>query len=145
MLEHREEIKHQIYPTTAGIRRWPQRKRKEINPRCTSCRSKAARSLSPNSWVASQVAWRKGALLTLRCVQFQYSIHTILYVALHPILPLKVQNGESDLTTTDRFQRGVYPAEDFTAVKKYGLNMLGASIPLPDPRGEGSTTYPYVG
>jgi hypothetical protein len=25
-----------------------------------------------------------------------------------------------------RFQRGVYPAEDFTAVKKYGLNMLGA-------------------
>ncbi|KAI0420757.1 mitotic spindle checkpoint component mad2 [Xylaria grammica] len=31
---------------------------------------------------------------------FQYSIHTIL------------------------FQRGVYPAEDFTAVKKYGLNML---------------------
>ncbi|KAH8194297.1 hypothetical protein TruAng_011535 [Truncatella angustata] len=33
-------------------------------------------------------------------LQFQYSIHTIL------------------------FQRGVYPAEDFTAVKKYGLNML---------------------
>ncbi|KHN93912.1 DNA-binding HORMA [Metarhizium album ARSEF 1941] len=32
---------------------------------------------------------------------FQYSIHSIL------------------------FQRGVYPAEDFTAVKKYGLNMLG--------------------
>lgn len=32
--------------------------------------------------------------------QFQYSIHSIL------------------------FQRGVYPAEDFTAVKKYGLNML---------------------
>ncbi|KAH7354021.1 mitotic spindle checkpoint component mad2 [Plectosphaerella cucumerina] len=31
---------------------------------------------------------------------FQYSIHTIL------------------------FQRGVYPAEDFTVVKKYGLNML---------------------
>ncbi|KAL0465185.1 mitotic spindle checkpoint component MAD2 [Neurospora intermedia] len=31
---------------------------------------------------------------------FQYSIHTIL------------------------FQRGVYPAEDFTTVKKYGLNML---------------------
>ncbi|KAJ9156255.1 DNA-binding protein [Pleurostoma richardsiae] len=31
---------------------------------------------------------------------FQYSVHTIL------------------------FQRGVYPAEDFTAVKKYGLNML---------------------
>ncbi|KAI5860798.1 mitotic spindle checkpoint component mad2 [Durotheca rogersii] len=31
---------------------------------------------------------------------FQYSIHTIL------------------------FQRGVYPAEDFAAVKKYGLNML---------------------
>jgi mitotic spindle assembly checkpoint protein MAD2 len=41
-------------------------------------------------------------LLTFRPVrsQFQYSIHTIL------------------------FQRGVYPAEDFTAVKKYGLNML---------------------
>ncbi|KAK1477235.1 HORMA domain-containing protein [Colletotrichum cuscutae] len=35
---------------------------------------------------------------------FQYSIHTIL------------------------FQRGVYPAEDFSAVKKYGLNML-AKIP----------------
>ncbi|KAI4202522.1 MAG: hypothetical protein LQ350_002465 [Teloschistes chrysophthalmus] len=32
---------------------------------------------------------------------FEYSINTIL------------------------FQRGVYPAEDFTAVKKYGLNMLG--------------------
>jgi mitotic spindle assembly checkpoint protein MAD2 len=38
-----------------------------------------------------------------RCNQFQYSIHTIL------------------------FQRGVYPAEDFTAVKKYGLNMLVSS------------------
>ncbi|CAK7265170.1 Mitotic spindle checkpoint component mad2 [Sporothrix epigloea] len=34
---------------------------------------------------------------------FQYSIHSIL------------------------FQRGVYPAEDFTAVKKYGLNMLVSS------------------
>ncbi|KAK3682940.1 mitotic spindle checkpoint component mad2 [Podospora appendiculata] len=34
---------------------------------------------------------------------FQYSIHTIL------------------------FQRGVYPAEDFSAVKKYGLNMLVSS------------------
>ncbi|EPE04486.1 mitotic spindle checkpoint component mad2 [Ophiostoma piceae UAMH 11346] len=34
---------------------------------------------------------------------FQYSIHSIL------------------------FQRGVYPAEDFTSVKKYGLNMLGRS------------------
>ncbi|ORY56364.1 DNA-binding protein [Pseudomassariella vexata] len=34
---------------------------------------------------------------------FQYSIHTIL------------------------FQRGVYPAEDFTTVKKYGLNMLVSS------------------
>lgn len=33
-------------------------------------------------------------------LQFQYSIHSILY------------------------QRGVYPAEDFTVVKKYGLNML---------------------
>lgn len=32
--------------------------------------------------------------------QFQFSIHSILY------------------------QRGVYPAEDFTVVKKYGLNML---------------------
>ncbi|KAK2827873.1 Mitotic spindle checkpoint component mad2, partial [Arthroderma sp. PD_2] len=31
---------------------------------------------------------------------FEYSIHSIL------------------------FQRGVYPADDFTAVKKYGLNML---------------------
>uniref|UniRef100_A0A8H7NCQ3 HORMA domain-containing protein n=1 Tax=Bionectria ochroleuca TaxID=29856 RepID=A0A8H7NCQ3_BIOOC len=34
---------------------------------------------------------------------FQYSIHSIL------------------------FQRGVYPAEDFAAVKKYGLNMLVSS------------------
>ncbi|CRK38738.1 hypothetical protein BN1723_001373 [Verticillium longisporum] len=34
---------------------------------------------------------------------FQYSIHTIL------------------------FQRGVYPAEDFSVVKKYGLNMLAVS------------------
>lgn len=37
---------------------------------------------------------------TLRRPQFQFSIHSILY------------------------QRGVYPAEDFTVVKKYGLNML---------------------
>ncbi|ATY58820.1 HORMA domain-containing [Cordyceps militaris] len=28
---------------------------------------------------------------------------------------------------SNRFQRGVYPAEDFTAVKKYGLNMLVSS------------------
>lgn len=42
--------------------------------------------------------------LTLQAMfQFQYSIHTILY------------------------QRGVYPAEDFTIVKKYGLNMLVSS------------------
>ena len=34
---------------------------------------------------------------------FEYSINTIL------------------------FQRGVYPAEDFTPVKKYGLNMLVSS------------------
>jgi mitotic spindle assembly checkpoint protein MAD2 len=27
----------------------------------------------------------------------------------------------------NRFQRGVYPAEDFTAVKKYGLTMLVSS------------------
>ncbi|KAL9613769.1 MAG: hypothetical protein Q9167_001714 [Letrouitia subvulpina] len=37
---------------------------------------------------------------------FEYSINTIL------------------------FQRGVYPAEDFTAVKKYGLNMLGKIPPM---------------
>ena len=36
-------------------------------------------------------------------MQFEYSINTIL------------------------FQRGVYPAEDFSAVKKYGLNMLVSS------------------
>ncbi|KAI9768799.1 MAG: Mitotic spindle checkpoint component mad2 [Geoglossum simile] len=36
---------------------------------------------------------------------FEYSINTILY------------------------QRGVYPAEDFTAVKKYGLNILGQTPP----------------
>jgi mitotic spindle assembly checkpoint protein MAD2 len=29
--------------------------------------------------------------------------------------------------TCRSFQRGVYPAEDFTAVKKYGLNMLVSS------------------
>ncbi len=29
--------------------------------------------------------------------------------------------------TRNSFQRGVYPAEDFTAVKKYGLNMLVSS------------------
>lgn len=38
-----------------------------------------------------------------RAFQFQYSIHSILY------------------------QRGVYPAEDFTVVKKYGLSMLVSS------------------
>ncbi|KAM5360843.1 hypothetical protein ACJZ2D_013472 [Fusarium nematophilum] len=47
---------------------------------------------------------------------FQYSIHSILYeypdVRIFPII------------NNPRFQRGVYPAEDFTAVKKYGLNML---------------------
>jgi len=33
-----------------------------------------------------------------------------------------------DMKLTGRsFQRGVYPAEDFTAVKKYGLNMLVSS------------------
>ncbi|KAG6006891.1 hypothetical protein E4U21_006610 [Claviceps maximensis] len=31
------------------------------------------------------------------------------------------------LTFKPRFQRGVYPAEDFSAVKKYGLNMLVSS------------------
>ncbi|KAJ6790254.1 hypothetical protein PWT90_10100 [Aphanocladium album] len=31
------------------------------------------------------------------------------------------------IEATNRFQRGVYPAEDFTAVKKYGLNMLVSS------------------
>ena len=40
---------------------------------------------------------------TTNCPQFEYSINTIL------------------------FQRGVYPAEDFTPVKKYGLNMLVSS------------------
>uniref|UniRef100_A0A0B7KL91 HORMA domain-containing protein n=1 Tax=Bionectria ochroleuca TaxID=29856 RepID=A0A0B7KL91_BIOOC len=39
---------------------------------------------------------------------FQYSIHSIL------------------------FQRGVYPAEDFAAVKKYGLNMLGTLMSTPN-------------
>ncbi|KKA26809.1 hypothetical protein TD95_005436 [Thielaviopsis punctulata] len=39
---------------------------------------------------------------------FQYSIHSIL------------------------FQRGVYPAEDFTAVKKYGLNMLAYTVSSDD-------------
>ncbi|EGY15545.1 mitotic spindle checkpoint component mad2 [Verticillium dahliae VdLs.17] len=39
---------------------------------------------------------------------FQYSIHTIL------------------------FQRGVYPAEDFSVVKKYGLNMLAAAVSSDD-------------
>lgn len=33
----------------------------------------------------------------------------------------------STLTNAHSFQRGVYPAEDFTAVKKYGLNMLVSS------------------
>jgi len=32
---------------------------------------------------------------------------------------------EKQIITSDSFQRGVYPAEDFTPVKKYGLNMLG--------------------
>jgi mitotic spindle assembly checkpoint protein MAD2 len=31
------------------------------------------------------------------------------------------------MLTDLRFQRGVYPAEDFTAVKKYGLTMLVSS------------------
>ncbi|OAA59417.1 HORMA domain-containing protein [Cordyceps fumosorosea ARSEF 2679] len=53
---------------------------------------------------------------------FQYSIHTILYAgSKYP----KSRVHPSDRST--RFQRGVYPAEDFTAVKKYGLNMLVSS------------------
>jgi mitotic spindle assembly checkpoint protein MAD2 len=39
----------------------------------------------------------------------------------HPTAPIRVE------LTNDSFQRGVYPAEDFTAVKKYGLNMLVSS------------------
>lgn len=54
-----------------------------------------------------QHALRPTHLLTITSLasvaQFQYSIHSILY------------------------QRGVYPAEDFTVVKKYGLNMLVSS------------------
>jgi len=38
------------------------------------------------------------------------------------------RDGVADARDTIRsFQRGVYPAEDFTAVKKYGLNMLVSS------------------
>lgn len=42
---------------------------------------------------------------------------------------LNIENAHScaDSFMCRRFQRGVYPAEDFTAVKKYGLNMLVSS------------------
>jgi mitotic spindle assembly checkpoint protein MAD2 len=38
-------------------------------------------------------------------------------------IPLNMRSNANDSS----FQRGVYPAEDFTAVKKYGLNMLVSS------------------
>ncbi|KAL9005639.1 MAG: hypothetical protein Q9188_001595 [Gyalolechia gomerana] len=50
---------------------------------------------------------------------FEYSINTILYD--HLVLSVAHELSSSS------FQRGVYPAEDFTAVKKYGLNMLVTS------------------
>lgn len=53
--------------------------------------------------------------------KFEYSINTILYVC---ICKRKLAKGLPSL----RFQRGVYPAEDFTAIKKYGLNMLGTCL-----------------
>ncbi|EEY20960.1 mitotic spindle checkpoint component mad2 [Verticillium alfalfae VaMs.102] len=34
--------------------------------------------------------------------------------------------------TNARFQRGVYPAEDFSVVKKYGLNMLATAVSSDD-------------
>ncbi|KAI1630945.1 DNA-binding protein [Biscogniauxia mediterranea] len=52
---------------------------------------------------------------------FQYSIHTILYARPIALMP------PSACIAAVPFQRGVYPAEDFTAVKKYGLNMLVSS------------------
>ncbi|KAL6721214.1 Mitotic spindle checkpoint component mad2 [Lecanora helva] len=39
----------------------------------------------------------------------------------------KVHKLSLKVSSLKRFQRGVYPAEDFTAVKKYGLNMLVTS------------------
>jgi len=41
--------------------------------------------------------------------------------------PSQTRLARSRLTAFRSFQRGVYPAEDFTAVKKYGLNMLVSS------------------
>lgn len=71
---------------------------------------------------------------------FEYSINTILWVWK---TAGKSEDGGKRLTF-GRFQRGVYPAEDFTpwvrkrtqaqakakrySVKKYGLNMLGRTI-----------------
>ncbi|KAJ4395801.1 Mitotic spindle checkpoint component mad2 [Gnomoniopsis smithogilvyi] len=66
----------------------------------TSAKSSRAKK-DPASSKVHKLSLRGSAKLVAEF--FQYSIHSILY------------------------QRGVYPAEDFTVVKKYGLNMLVSS------------------
>jgi enterochelin esterase-like enzyme len=45
----------------------------------------------------------------------------------HNPVSSQFERGLTQRLIENRFQRGVYPAEDFTAVKKYGLTMLVSS------------------
>ncbi|KAK1635343.1 mitotic spindle checkpoint component MAD2 [Colletotrichum phormii] len=73
----------------------------DAKPAKASKASKADKSDKEDKSKVHKLALKGSAKLVAEF--FQYSIHTIL------------------------FQRGVYPAEDFSAVKKYGLNMLVSS------------------
>ncbi|KAK1673783.1 DNA-binding protein [Colletotrichum godetiae] len=73
----------------------------DAKPAKASKASKADKSEKEDKSKVHKLALKGSAKLVAEF--FQYSIHTIL------------------------FQRGVYPAEDFSAVKKYGLNMLVSS------------------
>ncbi|EXF75926.1 Mitotic spindle checkpoint component mad2 [Colletotrichum fioriniae] len=73
----------------------------EAKPAKASKASKTDKSDKEDKSKVHKLALKGSAKLVAEF--FQYSIHTIL------------------------FQRGVYPAEDFSAVKKYGLNMLVSS------------------
>lgn len=70
----------------------------KVSSKSTSSRSKPSSSSSSSKSQTHKLALRGSAKLVTEF--FEYSVNTIL------------------------FQRGVYPAEDFTAVKKYGLNMM---------------------
>ncbi|KLO98592.1 Uncharacterized protein Y057_4072 [Fusarium fujikuroi] len=75
---------------------WPQGVHFSLAPKMSS--KEASKSKDKDKSKVHKLSLKGSARLVAEF--FQYSIHSIL------------------------FQRGVYPAEDFTVVKKYGLNML---------------------